>query len=386
MLKLDKQIVSLSGVNFFYYASSAILMPYLPLYLQTKGYTAAEIGLLMMIGPFVSIFAQPFWGYVSDRFNSVKNIVFMLWVLSLLGSFGLFLTSGFTLTLGFILLLYFFLLPSIPLIDNLVVKSTASRGLSYGSVRVWGSIGFSGVALISGLLLDELGGVSRIPYFYWVLWIFPFVLLAFIKDEHSSGQQRITLNAIGIIFRSKSFLWFMLMVLIISIPHRMNDALLGLYLNKLGATDAMVSWAWAIAACSEIPVFALINRYIHRYHELTVLGIVAVIYTIRWILYAVITDPWVLIGLQVTQMLTFAVLWIVAVQYVVRLLPEQFGSTGQSILAMVFMGLAGIIGGSVGGWLSEQWGGASMYVFATVMSAIAAVMFLGTQAVMRGKV
>lgn len=383
-MKLDKQIVSLSGVNFFYYASSAILLPYLPLYLQTKGYTAAEIGLLMMIGPFVSIFAQPFWGYVSDRFNSVKNIVFLLWVLSLLGSFGLFLTNGFVYTLGFILLLYFFLLPSIPLIDNLVVKSTAVRGMSYGAVRVWGSIGFSGVALISGLLLDELGGVARIPYFYWVLWIFPFILLAFIKDEKSSGQ-RITFQAIGIIFKSRSFLWFMLMVLVISIPHRMNDALLGLYLNKLGATDAMVSWAWAIAACSEIPVFVLINRYIHRYHELTVLGIVAIIYTIRWILYAVITDPWVLIGLQVTQMLTFAVLWIVAVQYVVRLLPEQFGSTGQSILAMVFMGLAGIIGGSIGGWLSEQWGGASMYVFATVMSAIAAALFLGTQAVMRGR-
>ncbi|SDO26927.1 MFS transporter, PPP family, 3-phenylpropionic acid transporter [Paenibacillus sp. yr247] len=383
-MKLDKQIISLSGVNFFYYASSAILLPYLPLYLQVKGYSASEIGLLMMIGPFISIFAQPFWGYVSDRFNSVKNIVFLLWVLSLLGSFGLFLTNGYGLTLGFILLLYFFLLPSVPLIDNLVVKSTAHRGMSYGSVRLWGSIGFSGVALVSGLLLDEFGGVASIPYFYWVLWIFPFLLLAFIKDEKGSGQ-RITLSAISVIFKNKSFLWFMLMILIISIPHRMNDALLGLYLNKLGASDAMVSWAWAIAACSEIPIFALINRYIHRYHELTILGIASVLYTLRWLLYTFISDPWVLIGLQVTHMFTFAVLWIVAVQYVVRLLPEQFGSTGQSILAMVFMGLAGIIGGAVGGWLSEQWGGASMYVFATVMSAIAAGMFFGTQAVMRGR-
>ncbi|NRF90762.1 MFS transporter [Paenibacillus frigoriresistens] len=383
-MKLDKQIISLSGVNFFYYASSAILLPYLPLYLNSKGYSASEIGLLMMIGPFISIFAQPFWGYVSDRFNSVRNIVFLLWSLSLLGSFGLFLTKGFGLTLGFILLLYFFLLPSIPLIDNLVVKSTAQRGMSYGSVRLWGSIGFSGVALVSGLLLNELGGVANIPYFYWALWIFPFLLLAFIKDEKGSGQ-RITLSAIGTIFKNKNFLWFMIMVLIISIPHRMNDALLGLYLNKLGATDSMVSWAWAIAACTEIPVFAYINRYIHRYHELTILGIVSVLYTIRWLLYTLFSDPWVLIGLQTTHMVTFAVLWIVAVQYVVRLLPEQFGSTGQSILAMVFMGLAGIIGGSVGGWLSEQWGGASMYVFASVMSAIAAGMFFGTQAVMRRK-
>ncbi|MGO4275601.1 MFS transporter, partial [Paenibacillus sp. TAF58] len=238
------------------------------------------------------------------------------------------------------------------------------RGMSYGSVRLWGSIGFSGVALISGLLLGELGGVANIPYFYWALWIFPFLLLAFVKDEKGSGQ-RITLSAIGAIFKNKSFLWFMVMVLMISIPHRMNDALLGLYLNKLGATDSMVSWAWAIAACTEIPVFAYINRYIHRYHELTILGLVSVLYTMRWLLYMLFSDPWVLIGLQTTHMVTFAVLWIVAVQYVVRLLPEQFGSTGQSILAMVFMGLAGIIGGSVGGWLSEQWGGASMYVFAS---------------------
>ncbi|MFD0698589.1 MFS transporter [Paenibacillus sp. GCM10027628] len=383
-MKFDKQITSLSGVNFFYYASSAILLPYLPLYLQQKGYSSADIGLLMMIGPFVSIFAQPFWGYMSDRFHTVKKIVFLLWALSLLGSFGLFLTNGFAWTLGFILLLYFFLLPSIPLIDNLVVRSTAQRGISYGSVRLWGSIGFSSVALISGLLLEQLGGVARIPYFYWALWIFPFILLAFIKDEKGSGQ-RISLGAIGIIFKNKGFLWFMFMVLMISIPHRMNDALLGLYLSHLGASDSMVSWAWAIAAMSEIPVFALLSRYMHRYHELTLLGIASSLFAIRWLLYSFISDPWMLIALQGTAMFTFAVMWIVSVQYVVRLLPEQFGSTGQSILAMVFLGLAGIIGGSVGGLLSDTWGGSSMYVFGTIMASIAACLFLGTQAYMRRK-
>src|SRR5262249_1720613 len=152
------------------------------------------------------------------------------------------------------------------------------------------------------------------------------------------------------------FLWFLLMVLIISIPHRMNDALLGLYMSDLGATDAMVSWAWAIAASVEIPVFALLGKYMHRFHELTMLGIASFLYAIRWLLYTFISEPWGLVAMQSTAMVTFAIFWIVSVQYVVRLLPEAFGSTGQSILAMVFLGLAGIIGGSVGGWLSDQWG------------------------------
>ncbi len=381
-MKADKQIATLGGLNYLYYATNGILLPYLPLYLAQRGYSSAEIGLLMMIGPFVAIFAQPLWGYLSDRFQTVKTFIFLLWALAMLASFGLFGTGGFALTFIFMLLIYFFLLPSSPLLDTIMIKSTAGRGISYGSVRVWGSIGFTSVALISGPILEKIGGVSKIPYLYWVIWIFPFILLIFLKDEKGTGQQ-ISLHMIGSILKNKSFLWFLFMIFLLMVPHRMNDVLLGLHLSDLGATDSMVSWAWALAAMSEIPVFALLGRYMNRYHELSLLGIASVLYAVRWGIYSLVTDPWPLMFLQATHSVTFAVFWIVSVQYVVRLLPEQFCSTGQSLLAMVFLGLAGIIGGTVGGWLNEGWGGVGMYVFALIMSAIAAVLFFGTHAYMR---
>lgn len=393
-MKVDRQIAALGGLNFFYYASNAILLPYLPLYLLKQGYSWSEIGLFMMIGPFVAIFAQPFWGYISDRFKTVKKIIFVLWSLAFLSSIGLFMTSGFTWTFIYIMLLYFFMLPSVPLMDNIMVKSSGRRGTSYGSIRMWGSIGFTGVAIISGPILEKLGGVSQIPSFYWILSVFPLVLLFFLKDEQSTEQKipqsanqpkHITLGTIMEILQNRSFLWFMLIVFIISVPHRMNDVQLGLYLSDLGATDTMVSWAWALASISEIPTFALLSRVMHRYHELSLLGIAAALYTVRWLLYSIVADPWLLIALQPTHMITFAVFWIVSVQYVVRLLPEQFGSTGQSLLAMVFMGLAGITGGTVGGWLSEQWGGSSMYVFGMLMTLLATILLFGTQAYARRK-
>lgn len=44
------------------------------------------------------------------------------------------------------------------------------------------------------------------------------------------------------------------------------------------------------------------------------------------------------------------------------------------------MGLAGIAGGSVGGWIKDAWGGSYMYYMGVGMACIAAVLLLGTHA------
>jgi PPP family 3-phenylpropionic acid transporter len=116
----------------------------------------------------------------------------------------------------------------------------------------------------------------------------------------------------------------------------------------------------------------------HRFHELALLSIVAALYTVRWILYAIITDPTALILMQSMHSVTFAVFWIVAVQYAVRLVPDEMRSTGQALLSAVFLGMAGLTGGFVGGFIKDIWGGSGMYVFGAIMTAIAAVLLLGT--------
>jgi PPP family 3-phenylpropionic acid transporter len=118
---------------------------------------------------------------------------------------------------------------------------------------------------------------------------------------------------------------------------------------------------------------------------LALLGIIALLYTIRWILYAYIQNPWTLIFLQASHSITFAAFWIIAVHYAIRLVPAQLRSTGLSLLSAVFLGLAGIIGGMVGGWIKDEWGGASMYGFGAILTFIAAILFFGTHAYGRKK-
>ncbi|WP_240419051.1 MFS transporter [Paenibacillus periandrae] len=377
---MNKQIWTLRGLNLTYYATSAVLMPFLPLYFGLKGYSSSQIGLLMMVGPFVAIFAQPLWGYLSDRYNTLKFIIFGLWALTVASSVGIFQTDAYIWAFVFMLLLYFFMLSAVPLLDSMTIKGAARSGKSYGSVRLWGSIGFTAAAVISGFILDLLGGVQHMAWLYWCFWILPLILLLFLKDDKTSGK-KISLKEIGSIVNNRPFLWFLLLIFILMVPHRMNDGLFVLYLKDLGGSDSMAGWGWAIAAIGEIPAFALLSRYMNRFHEMALLGVVSILYTIRWLLYGWVTDPTALMLMQLMHSFTFAVFWIVALQYAVRLVPEEMRSTGLALFSAVFLGLAGITGGFVGGYIKDLWGGQWMYVLGACMTALAAVLFLGTHVV-----
>lgn len=379
---MNLQISTLKGLNFSYYATQAVLVPFLPLYFEQEGYSSVQIGLLMMIGPFIAVFAQPMWGFISDRFNTVKKIICLLWSLTILSSVGLFYADGFIWSLVFAMLLYFFMIPAVPLLDSITIQSTQRIGGSYGSVRLFGSMGFTFVALVIGYVIGLIGGIERIQFVYWALWVVPLILLVFLKDEPSVGA-RISLTTLKSIVRNGQFLWFLFMVFVITIPHRMNDSLLGIHLVDSGASNKMVGWAWALAGASEIPIFALLSKYMHRYHELALLGIVSLLYTIRWILYATVSDPWILLFLQASHGITFAAFWIISVQYAVRLVPVELRSTGQSLLSAVFLGLAGITGGIVGGWINGEWSGSVMYSVGAVLTAVSSLLLFTTHAYYR---
>ncbi|WP_040951637.1 MFS transporter [Gorillibacterium massiliense] len=375
---MNRQITIIRGLNFMYYAFHSVLTPLLPLYLAKKGYSSAEIGFFLMAGPFAAMFVQPVWGYLSDRFRSLKAIIYLLYGLTFLSSIGLFLANGYIPIFLFTALLFFFYGPASPLLDSLSVKTAAESGSPYGTIRLFGSLGFFAFAIISASLLPLVGGVDNFRYIYWGMWVIPFVLLLFLRDKAGEGPA-LTMASMKSLAANREFLWFLFMIFIISTPHRMHDALFGYYHQTMGASPGMVSFGWALVGICEVPVFIWLNRYLNRFHELAMLGVISLLYVLRWSLYIVVKDPTALMYLQLTHAFTYAPFLLVAIQYVVRLVPEHLRSTGMSLYASVFTGLAGLAGGVIGGWFEERWAGPGMYGFAAAMSLLAAILFLGTR-------
>jgi PPP family 3-phenylpropionic acid transporter len=80
----------LSAWYFFYFAYIGAFAPYFTLYLQSLGFSAWDIGLLMSMGPVMRLVAPTFWGALSDRSGRRVPIVRLSAVLSALAFLSFF--------------------------------------------------------------------------------------------------------------------------------------------------------------------------------------------------------------------------------------------------------------------------------------------------------
>lgn len=368
-----------------HFGGKAIILPFLPLFLYTQDFSSVEIGTIMGVAPLVSIVAQPFVGFISDKYKTIKKVLITLYFAVLAASFGIFFSGEFWVVMIAFLLFHFALSPATPLLDSMSIKSLGpEKRHEYGKIRLWGSIGFAITATISGPILLWIG-LEKIYVLFWIVTLLMIFLITFLKEQNQTSTP-VNLKGVREVAGNKSFVLFLLLCLMIMIPHRTNDTMVVLHLENLGATSVMVGMAWALAAISEVPVFYYLTNKIKEYNHLFLLGIVASIYTVRWLLYAFIASPLAITLMQMSQGITFGLFWLIALQTAVQFVPEHLRSTGQALLTSVCFGIGGAIGGTAGGWVFDALGASIMYqIMALFTLSAAAWIFLSYRSSLQKK-
>ena len=85
----------LSSFYLFYFALLGTLVPYWSLYLQDRGFAAAQIGLLMAIPQITKLGAPNLWGWLADRTGQRLRIIRAGNLLAAIIFTGVFVADGF---------------------------------------------------------------------------------------------------------------------------------------------------------------------------------------------------------------------------------------------------------------------------------------------------
>lgn len=352
--------------NFLFFALLAIFIPFLPVYFDEQGLSPSQIGFIVGTGGFITIVAQPLWGMISDRTKTIRKVLLLLLVCAIMTGFVLYHTGTYSLIILFAMLTYFFLMPVDPLTESLNFRVAESAGISYGSLRTYGALGYAVMSLFAGYFMTSYGAHS-LAYLFAAIGLISFVITLFMPDAPVSGKP-VTLSSLKHFLSSKETLLFLILVFISSIPARMNDTYLGVYIKELGGTASLVGQAWFLAAGSEIVVFALSFWWLRKGSELMLIAFSGFFYFIRFFASAWIEDPHLLAYLQLLQLLTFPVFYSAAIQYLYRIVPVEWRATGQTVLALLFFGVSGIIASFAGGALYEAFGGRTLFLTISGMS------------------
>jgi PPP family 3-phenylpropionic acid transporter len=149
---------------------------------------------------------------------------------------------------------------------------------------------------------------------------------------------------------------FLLAVFMASTCYSILNNFLVIYLDDLGAGEALYGLSIAAAGISEIPVYIFSTQLLRivKPHRMLVIAFVAL--AVRGFVYALIHDPRWAVGAQLLHGPTFSTMWIAGVIYAKSTAPSGLGASAQSALGVMLFGFGAGAGALLGAWLYDGFG------------------------------
>jgi PPP family 3-phenylpropionic acid transporter len=358
---LKGQLFILRTMQFVNYATMVMLIAYFPLYFESIGFTKLQIGAVYSIGPFLSIISNLAVGIISDRTKSLRRILSLLYAVQILALALLLPQKEFAIIAGIMAFFYLFQTPMNTMLDSVSLLAADQMKRSFPAIRMFGSLGYATCAVVFGYLLKVYGSDLTITIALCTVTVS--LICSFFVGDFQATLKKFEFNGLWILLRKRETLAFFVLIMIVSVAHRVNEGFLSIAMREIGANDSVIGYASLASSVSEIPMFFLLAKYGHRYRELPLLAIASFIYCIRLTLLSLASEPWMMVATQMMHSVTFAIFYITALRFLQGLIPDEYRSSGQAIFAVVWAGLAGLIAGTLGGWLYDSLG--LIYVFRT---------------------
>ncbi len=360
---------------FFYFGSLGIYLPYLPLFLKSKGFSGIEIAFLISLLPIFKLISPPFWGYVSDVLFSPKKVLIGTTFLSGLAFVLFTIFQGRTAVIILLSLFALFRAPLIPLMNSLTFKFLGEKVENFTLVRVWGSVGFIVFATTIGKILSHYSIQLLFPIFM-ALILFANTFVSFLFPDLEPPARGKSKKDLIKLLTNRAFIFF----IVVSMISRMADgpyySFFSLHLKQLGFGETFIGIAWSVGVVAEIIVFLIAPRMLKTFSLKQILFVAYFAGVIRWALVALFKDPWILLFSQLFHGLTFGAFYAGSVSYVEKSNPPQFRATAQSIFASFAFNLGVLLGYLYSGPVEEKWGSSVLFLTASGISLIASILLI----------
>lgn len=369
------QLYKLRSFYLFIGLASGSFSPYLTLLLVNNGLTSSDVGVIMAIGTLVSIFAQPVWGVIADRYQQMRLVLILS--VAVPGIMVLFYQSqSFLIIMLVYSIITVFAATQAPIADSYAIVTAQRVGVTYGSIRLLASLGFA-IGSYAGGWLVSLSDVSNIWIPYLVLngLAAAVALLLPRKAEEDHSLRKSFTEGIKELLGNRIFLFFLAGSLLLNQTLTAFNTYFVLAFRIAGGSDNLAGLAMMLAAITNVPSMLIASKVIKRIGLERTMLLAAIAYMLRWAIQIMFPHPYVMIGVQTLHGLSFGFFYIAAVEYVARVSGKSMQATGQSIFSMVFVGVAGIMGNALNGFLLDI-GGPDLMNLACVISAALGVVML----------
>ncbi len=328
-------------IFFLTYASGSAWLSYFNLFLkELVGLTNEQVGIISGVQQLNSLLFLPFWGMLADRYGR-KNILGMNMFLIFILLYGFIFQKVFLSALLFTFLFTVFYNSIIPLLDSISLDYLEQSGRStYGSLRLWASIGWALSAVITGYFIKPekiyliFPIASGIMLVNWLLLKWTYKPLKVVENLKSLKLVHLK----EIVFKDKRLIIMLIIIFFYGIFSAPIQLFINVYYEEIGAAYFHIGYAYAFQALSEVPFFFFGKRIVEKFGARKMIVATMVVTSIRMLLYSLTSNPWVAICIGTLHGISLALFLVAVITFVHQFILSEWRATGQSFVYAFYFG------------------------------------------------
>ena len=361
----------LSSFYIFYFAALGCFMPYWALYLQSLGYSHAQIGQLMAIMPATKIISPNLWGWLADHTDRSVLLIRISSCLTAACFLLIFWGNGFAWLALTLALVGFFWNAPMPLFEAMTMSWLRENAHNYSRIRIWGSLGFVVSVFGTGWALDKLLIIGHLPMLLLGLFV-GMGLVALLLPSRSVRVLGVAKGSLSAIIKRKGVVAFFLACFLIQAAHGPYYTFFSVYLKEHGYDAGQTGVLWSLGILAEILFFAFSTVIFKRHSVRAILLVSIALSVLRWLLIGWYVDNIAVLAFaQFLHAASFGANHVAAIQFIHKHFAWPHQSKGQALYGSLSFGLGGMLGSYASGELWVSLGPSLLFSVAAGLNVLA---------------
>jgi PPP family 3-phenylpropionic acid transporter len=369
-------VFRLSSFYAAYFAMVGITLPFFPVWLEYRGLTPENIGIIIGSATFFKVFVNPCIAHIADRRGTRQPIIQALAVCSFL-SFSLYFVSQTFWPILIVTILFSCCWGAMqPVGESLTILTAKFTKFEYGRVRLWGSLSFIAMAIVTGKVLNETSSNAILVMIFFTVGLM--VVVTFFLPKTLTTKSSRADFPFWLIIRNKPFILILIAAALIQSSHAVYYGFGSIHWKRLGISDFMIGALWAEGVFAEIILFVFGSFILRHIGPIRLIILGGVAGSLRW--FGTGLDPSLafLFILQLLHGFTFGATHLGVIYFISNNVPDNLSATAMGLYSSVAMGLAMGLMVMISGHMYNEFGAQAYFVVA-IMAAIGGILayFIG---------
>ncbi len=379
-----------SFLQIAYWVTSAVVFCFTTVFLQFRGYSNYEIGIVFAVGNIIGFVSQPLIaGYIdrSDR-RTLLRCIRITAVLAVLLMLAVYLLPSGSVSL---IVAYALLVAGNTLLNPLCISlsfyiESWGCGINFSRARALGSLSFAVCNVILGMLVQRVSENAVPTAFILFSSLLGLATLLFVpvnRAHRIAAPERRMQSAsekpsglLEFARENKRFMLFLLGTATLYFTHGMIGNFMIEFIRSIGGGSEDMGNVLAFMTVVEVPVMLLFGRLTQRFKCSSLLRFAVIMFTVKELMIYLASSLPALYAAEALQAFSFALFVPASVRYVDEVIAKHNAVKGQAFVTSM-MTLGSIFASYIGGLLLDTSTPGFTLLVGVIVSAVGTLIMLG---------